>query len=657
MTNGSGAYSADSTVPTPVLDKLNGEGTQVPGTSYVYPESGYTLTEVEPEDPENLAPNVIKYSDVNNITEGVHYYEVGLKQSEFGEGSSVKYYTWAKDDNGVKLVETADSSKAVLTLRYDPDSSVSPIINQSGETLDLVDEIYVVQDIKYAVSVSGTANNISSKFEGNSIGITNSDDYKYSAIVSEVNGNIKNITSSFIGNEVKADTTNSVYGTLVKALGGVDNLTSEFIANSVVTDSARINGGLIQVGSSGSIGKITSDFILNGVNSVNGNIEGAVLANSGAINAIDSSKFAGNYGISQGGNVYGAGIWNERNIDSITNTVFAGNSAKTGSGNSRGGAIYTSSSLNIENSVFTDNGAISETGEARGGAVYTTASLNISANSGKTTEFSGNYVVNGSDRVNQAIWAGSDNVVLTLNASDSGRILMNDVIDGVEGYRVYLTGDGTGRISLYNAINNAEVYAQSGANVDLADGNIFSYNFDRLETVEGAKYTIDADFAKGSSDTFTLGAGSSGVIYLDNLNILGDVPDTTKVIQVLTAPDTISVGLTQDLIAKFHKETASEEYVVNDKINATSNWSDVYLSHTMQDVTTEGIRTAITDSNRTTADSIEYYVEKTTNEVSNVTQGDTLKLLAQNLTGTRKFNASSADETYTLTFDNRRCER
>lgn len=649
LTNGSGAYSADSTVPTPVLDKLNGEGTQVPGTSYVYPESGYTLTEVEPEDPENLAPNVIKYSDVNNITEGVHYYEVGLKQSEFGEGSSVKYYTWAKDDNGVKLVETADSSKAVLTLRYDPDSSVSPIINQSGETLDLVDEIYVVQDIKYAVSVSGTANNISSKFEGNSIGITNSDDYKYSAIVSEVNGNIKNITSSFIGNEVKAETTNSVYGTLVKALGGVDNLTSEFIANSVVTDSARINGGLIQVGSSGSIGKITSDFILNGVNSVNGNIEGAVLANSGAINAIDSSKFAGNYGISQGGNVYGAGIWNERNIDSITNTVFAGNSAKTGSGNSRGGAVYTSSSLNIENSVFTDNGAISETGEARGGAVYTTASLNISANSGKTTEFSGNYVVNGSDRVNQAIWAGSDNVVLTLNASDSGRILMNDVIDGVEGYRVYLTGDGTGRISLYNAINNAEVYAQSGANVDLADGNIFSYNFDRLETVEGAKYTIDADFAKGSSDTFTLGAGSSGVIYLDNLNILGDVPDTTKVIQVLTAPDTISVGLTQDLIAKFHKETASEEYVVNDKINATSNWSDVYLSHTMQDVTTEGIRTAITDSNRTTADSIEYYVEKTTNEVSNVTQGDTLKLLAQNLTGTRKFNASSADETYTLT--------
>ena len=158
LTNGSGAYSADSTVLTPVLDKLNGEGTQVPGTSYVYPESGYTLTEVEPEDPENLAPNVIKYSDVNNITEGVHYYEVGLKQSEFGEGSSVKYYTWAKDDNGVKLVEAADSSKAVLTLRYDPDSSVSPIINQSGETLDLVDEIYVVQDIKYAVSVSGTAN-------------------------------------------------------------------------------------------------------------------------------------------------------------------------------------------------------------------------------------------------------------------------------------------------------------------------------------------------------------------------------------------------------------------------------------------------------------------------------------------------------------------
>lgn len=643
------AYAADEAVPTPILDELHNSGTQVPGTSYVYPSSEYTLTEVMPEDPENLAPNIIKYSDPNNITEGVHYYEVGLKNSVFGEGSSEKYYTWAKDSNGVKLVETSDSSQAVLTLKYDPNSSISPIVNQSGESLDLVKEIYVVQDIKNAISASGVINNISSTFEGNSLEITKDDSYNYSSIIAEYNGHINNINSSFIGNSVEANTDSAVYGTLVKGLSGIDNIVSEFVGNSISTDSARINGGLVEFSSAGSLNKLSSDFLLNGVNSVNGDIEGAVLASDGRIEGIDTSKFVGNYGISQSGSVYGGAVWNNGTINNLTNTVFAGNSAQTDSGTARGGAIYNRNVVNIENSIFTDNYASSKSGTAQGGAIYTDVDMQISANNGKTTEFTGNYVENNGVKENQAIYVDSRSAVLTLNATDNGRILMNDVIDGVEGYRLLLGGDGTGLISLFNQINNAEIVAQNGASIDFADGNYLNYDFLSLTSNTGATYRIDADFGTKTSDKLTLGANSSGIIYLDDINMLGTVPDTSTVIQILTAPDTISIGLTQDLIDKFSQRTEGDTYEVKDKINATSKWSDEYLSHTMQDVTTTGIKTAITDSNRTTADSIEFTVENTTEEVLTESQGDTLKLLAQELTGSRKFNASSADETYTLT--------
>lgn len=641
-------YAADETVPTPILDKLHSSGTQVPGTSYVYPSSEYTLTEVMPEDPENLPPNVIKYSDPNNLTDGVHYYEVGLKNSVFGEGSSEKYYTWAKDSSSVKLVETSDPSNAVLTLRYDPNSSVSPIVNQSGETLDLVDEIYVVQDIKNAISAAGVINNISSKFEGNSLEVTSEDNYNYSSIIAEYNGHINNINSTFIGNKVEANTDSAVYGTLIKGLSGIDNIVSEFVGNSVSTDSARINGGLVEFSAAGSLNKLSSEFLLNGVNSGSGDIEGAVLASDGLIESIDTSKFAGNYGISQSGSVYGGAVWNNGTINNITNTVFAGNSAQTDLGTARGGAIYNGGVVNIENSVFTDNYVSSNKGTAQGGAIYTDVNMQISANNGKTTEFTGNYVENNGVKENQAIYVGSRSAILTLNATDGGRILMNDVIDGVEGYRLLLGGDGTGLISLYNQINNAEIIAQNGASIDFADGNYLNYDILSLTSNNGATYKIDADFASGASDKLTLGANSSGIIYLDDINMLGSAPDTTTVIQILTSPDTISIGLTQDLIDKFSHSKEGELYVVKDKINATSSWSDDYKTHTMQDVTTEGIRTAITDSNRTTADSIEYYVEHSTEERFVESQGDTIKLLIQELTGTRRFNASSADETYTL---------
>ena len=652
LSTGAAVQAAEGSVPVPVLDGKHSSGETVPGTEHLYPESEYTLTEVTPADTENLAPNVIKYSDPNNLTEGVHYYEIGLKNTEIGTGDSVKYYAWAKDANGVKLVETADSSQAALTLRYDSGNPVTQIVVPSGETLDLVSEIYVAQDIKNIISSRGVINDISSTFKGNRIEVKSEDDYAYSAIISEYNAQIKNINSSFIGNEVDAtsDNLSTVYGTLVKALSKIDNVTSEFAGNKVTSNSARINGGMLEVATEGNIQKLNSDFLLNRVENVSGDVEGSVIANDGTVVSIDSSKFAGNYGVSESGSVLGGAIWNNREIGEITGSVFAGNYAQSSTGSAKGGAIYNINTIgNIENTIFTDNYASSGSGEAQGGAIYTDSDLKISAADGKLTEFTGNYVENGGEKENQAIYVASDNAEITLEATGGGHVLMNDVIDGVEGYKLLLGGDGSGVISLYNRIHNADVVALNGAGIDFADGNFLDYNFLSLNSDEGADYSIDVNFANGLSDTLVLGAGSSGTIYIDDINLLGNTPVSSTIIQVLTASDSISIGLTQNAIDKFYKVTQEDTFVENDTVNATSYWDTVYQAHTMQNVTTEGIRTAIKDKDRTTADSIEYYVEHSTEEIGTESLGDTLKLLTQDLTGNRVFKSEKSDELYTMT--------
>lgn len=628
----------------------------IPDTQSVYPASEYTLVEIQPADTENLAPNVIKIYNPNTVDANVHYYEIGFKQPVYGEGTAEKYYKWAKDENGVKLVETENTADAVLTLKYNPDSAIAPIQNGIGETLAQINEIYVEQDIKNIISARGTIDNLSSIFKGNSIEVTNDDNYRYSAIISEVGGTIKNITSSFIGNNIDVVTNNkTVYGAFIKDLSNINNITSEFIANSVSTNSATVNGGMIEVAEAGVLGKLSSDFLSNSVIGETSIIEGAVLANDGKINAIDSSMFIGNYGVSGSGDVLGGVIYNGNGeITIIKDSIFEGNYISSGSGDALGGAIYNYNLIeNINNSIFTDNYASSDSSQALGGAIYTDSSLKISATDGKLTEFTGNYIINNGKKENQAIYVSSDRATLTLETRGDGQILMNDIINGVEGYNVLFTGDGSGKISIYNQILNADIEALSGANIDFADGTNTNYDFLSLTAGQGATFSIDANFADGTADTLTLGEGSSGIIYIDSINILGKAPtEGSKIIQILKSPNTISIGLTDKLLQEFTSRVEDgEAYVINDELKAASNWSDEYESHTYQGYIDEYIRTAITDKDRTTADSIEYYTGTSTDEILTESMGDTLRILAEQLTGTRSFTAGSADDVYTLTAD------
>lgn len=637
------SYAADD--PKPTLDTLHDSLVNIPGTSEVYPESAYTLTEVTPADHNNLAPNVIEYKSSSDSTAS-KYYEINLKYPVYGEGSNTKYFKWSKDITGVYLKETTDPSEAVLTLKYNPDDAIAPIFYEGSEPLSSVNKIYVAQDIQKAINAKTSITSVSSKFAGNTMNISGTN-YDYSAVMSGANGTINNVSSSFIGNNVvvEQDRTTAVYGALVKSLGTMDNVYSEFIGNTVSAYGARITGGLIEAPQAGIIKNLTVDAIANKATSENSNIEGAVIGNSGTITNITGGMYMKNSAASHHGNVYGGAIYNDGIIGTISDTIFSDNFARSETGTAQGGALYNIRDIDsITNTIFINNYA--QGTSAQGGAIFTDANLKIYANNGKRTEFTGNYVINNGTKENQAIYINDRNATLTLSATDNGTILFNDAISGVNGYNVVLAGDTTGSIALYNSISNANVSA-ANVNVNLANNNTFDYNFLSLDSSETAKYSLDIDFANSKADNFTLGSASRGTIYVNDLNIIGSTPTTGKIIQIIKGPDTISLALAESLLTT--KVTEANRTVTTDTITANTNWGTEFAEHVNANIITEGIRTAITGADRTTADSIEYYYENIRKEIETNSLGDTLALMnSLNVHGEKYFRAVNAEDVYVV---------
>lgn len=373
----------------------------------------------------------------------------------------------------------------------------------------------------------------------------------------------------------------------------IKSINGEYVGNSLVSKSMYASGGVISNSVDGKgnafvgIGftldgdnnRISVDNAIlgtynnNSVQSESGIVNGGVIANyversvSNDIAQIGNIKadFNGNYVISANNNAYGGAISNyveqAKNyknaiIDSITGT-FENNYAKScyvksnptdSSKGAYGGAISNTATIKaINNSIFKNNSAITvdnAENTARGGAIYTTQDLNINANNKGLTEFTGNYVsIDGGTTKNyEAINVGATGKTLTLNATTNGKILMNDYINGTNGYNVLLTGDSTGVIKLHNNADikgGVNVKVENDVVIDTADGAIKTFSeFNSLTSSASAKYNIDLDFSKANSsksdysvgevsDGFiTKSASTNSYVTLDKLNFVNDSLDS-----------------------------------------------------------------------------------------------------------------------------------
>ena len=496
----------------------------------------------------------------------------------------------------------------------------------------------------------------------------------------------------------------------------IKSINGEYVGNSLVSKSMYASGGVISNSVDGK-GKafvgigytldgdnnrisvenaILGTYNNNSVQSESGIVNGGVIANyversvSNDIAQIGNIKadFNGNYVISANNNAYGGAISNyvdqaknSQNaiIDSITGT-FENNYAKSGyvksnptdsSKGAYGGAISNTATIKaINNSIFKNNSAITvdnAENTARGGAIYTTQDLKINANNG-STEFTGNYVsIDGGTTKNyEAINVGAAGKTLTLNATTEGSILMNDYINGTNGYNVLLTGDSTGVIKLHKNADikgGANVKVENDVVIDTADGAIKTFSeFNSLTSSEKAKYNIDLDLSKADSrsdysvgevsDGFiTKSASKKGYVTLDKLNFVNDSLDSVlnnklkvQIIKNKDNSNNLQLALGENLKAFESSEGVLSQIIKTEvkDLTSTVNYKDTFG----EVITTKDIYGILgLGTTNTTNDSLNITVTKIeSNSVSSI--ANTLAALTN--TELKGADGSILDKTFNL---------
>ena len=529
-----------------------------------------------------------------------------------------------------------------------------PISVPKGTVKDTTDVTASGQSIKSGINVQGTANTINATFTNGSLNVLGSDDYGYSAILSEAGGVINNLNATITGTNVTVNGGKALSGALIKSMNKITAINAD-ISGTTINGNGSVTGGLVSVESIGQIGSITGQGFKNNVLTVtsNADVTGGVLYNQGALDSITNTTFNGNTVQAASGNINGGAFANVSNMSgNISGVSFTGNKITSTSGNANGGALYNTGVIGgkIINSTFTDNTATATKGTAHGGAIYTTTDLYISAD-GATSKFQNNKVVDSKGTRNDGIYVDSRIARLTLETLNRGNILIYDDIDGGEGYNITINGDSAGKVGLYGNITNAS-FNVSGGNVDFVNSKTTDFTFGQFNSVSGAKYSVDLNVSTGKADNFTVGTGSSGLITINSLNILGDLPDESKQIKILNTEATNNIGitLTQAAINNFNR-TETRNVTWSDEVPANMSFGDLLYSHQRNDTVNKTIST-VASVYGGLIDSLQYTVTTTQGATTSSVMGDTLRLMNQaNSSGVRSYIANTSRNLHTVTED------
>ena len=491
--------------------------------------------------------------------------------------------------------------------------------------------------------------NIKGDFIGNYVKSTDYGDSAGGAIYNE-KGEIGDITGDFIENKAVGDF--EAKGGAVYNEARMGNITGDFYNNSALAEGSAA-GGAIYNSWDAQLGTISGEFIGNSA-VASGDVDGYIQALGGAVfnagriiganakGTIDVGKgtFVSPDG-SQSITVYTpafevpptgfktnfidemlANDYKIRYIDDLGSQQFSTEEewqqflAQLEEGVKSGEVVlaedfekyedimfeYTPS---FKNSSFIGNSAVAKgaNGEAHGGAIYTTKDLLLEATDGYTSIISGNYVEDRNGKRPEAIFmAGADDSTLVISAVKNGKFIIDDQINGYDGYAVAFTGDETGVVYLNNDIkasmdirpqslqirdiNPEEKYRKYRANVSLSNitlhlgrdtvlnNNNLTLNSGTLSMVNNqtgvsslnnltlkgdTNFVADVDLAKGEMDRFEAGyygehldsrsrdignGNHYGNLHVAGLNMLSDAPDGQDITEIYFA----QIGLKDNVV-------------------------------------------------------------------------------------------------------------
>lgn len=276
---------------------------------------------------------------------------------------------------------------------------------------------------------------------------------------------------------------------------------------------------------------------------------GGAISHDGENLIIENSRFEGNIAGGEGGGAINAGS----TLATISNSTFTSNST-TGSG----GAIDFGygGTLNITDTDFINNSAkqggainaentnsmapvpavtitalnkdieFSGNSADKGGDIYISDGiLNLNANTGRQMKFDGgivgrNSIININDSSVNSLYE---------NLSSVGKIVIDNFVTPEETSSLSVNlKAGTLALTKDNYLNGTDLTLEEGSLLDLANNNVGEMNLNSL-TSNNANLKIDMNLASSSQIFDTIKANTAtGVLNLQNVNIISDFTDTTK---------------------------------------------------------------------------------------------------------------------------------
>src|SRR5574344_1564418 len=483
---------------TPTLDALHNAGTTMPDSTDIYPESGYTLTETTDKTLDNVITKyevkpVTRYYDMTTGTEVApearvagttykeiqekdlvpHYYQVNLKQTEYGAG--VNSTTTTLTTQPVKDVE--------ITSKYDTSQTRFDNTTDNSATNYSGDYINQTTNSQGGAIINNGTNAKLGNIKGNFIDNYASGSYHIFGGAIFNGSTISNITGNFIGNY--ASGSGGVYGGAIFNRGTIGNIIGDFIGNYVTSTSREAHGGAIANGYRSKIGNIAGDFIGNYAKSTSREAHGGAIYNGNTISNI-TGDFIDNYVSSTSGVAKGGAIYNNDTIGSIIGD-FIGNYASSTPGNAQGGAIYNEyRTIGNITGNFIGNYATSTSSEAQGGAIYNTDNAILGDITG---DFTSNYA-SGTTASGGAIYNKA--IMNDINGNFDGNYISATSGEGSGGaiYNSNIIGDLNGQftnnsVSSDNNAYGGAIYNNSNIGVQVANGKaITSYTIWKLSLVD-----------------------------------------------------------------------------------------------------------------------------------------------------------------------------
>lgn len=285
-------------------------------------------------------------------------------------------------------------------------------------------------------------------------------------------------------------------------------------------------------------------------------------------------------------------ITQDANI-TLKNVNIEGNST-TSQSNAYGGAIYSRGNLTLTNVSFKDNSAIAEdtTSVARGGAIYARNSVSLIADS-DNVEIVDNYTEDSTNgRTDNAIYMATSDSTLTMSAKNGGKINLKNSIDGVSGYNVALTGDGTGKIGVFGDIKNGDISA-SNVDISFSDGETTEHTMDNLDIGNNVNFIIDADFENSKADTLT-SANGRGTMNISEMNIITAPTGESGTVQVLKNAGNIQLNidkLLQNVVSEVQPTMYNNSIIAESVALATTSTTNDSITITgMKDVLYEMVK-------------------------------------------------------------------